>query len=316
MAIHVNVDNFVRAETDRMFGDLSAVAGGTNRWFHSRQPTPIEAQTVIRMNRDTLYSLAIVEMSGPVEVVVPDAGGRYLSVMVVDRDHHINEIIHSPGTHELSPDLHRTEFIAVGARLLVDPSDPDDLAAVNSLQDALELRAGDPGSFPMPEYDAESMDTTRKALLRLAAGIDGFDRTFGAVGNVDPVRHLIGTAAGWGGLPESEAYYLNCDPGLAVGDYELRVADVPVDAFWSISMYDRDGHFAANDLGAYSVNDITAVKDADGAVTVRFGGGEPTGDNFLPINEGWNYVVRLYRPRAEVLDGTWSFPTPVRLTSS
>ena len=51
MGQHVNVDNFVRVETDRMFGDLLSLGGGVNRWFHVRLPTAIDAQTVIRMNR-------------------------------------------------------------------------------------------------------------------------------------------------------------------------------------------------------------------------------------------------------------------------
>jgi hypothetical protein len=57
----VNVDNFTRAETNRMFGALQQQAGGVNRWLHYRAPMPIDQQTVIRMNRDTLYSGAILE---------------------------------------------------------------------------------------------------------------------------------------------------------------------------------------------------------------------------------------------------------------
>jgi hypothetical protein len=50
----VNVTNFERAETDRMFAALQAQAGGVNQLFHYRVPTPVDQQTVIRMNRDTL----------------------------------------------------------------------------------------------------------------------------------------------------------------------------------------------------------------------------------------------------------------------
>lgn len=54
MSTHVNVDNFVRAESDRMFGDVQREAGGVNRFSHNRKPADIGRQTVIRMNRDTL----------------------------------------------------------------------------------------------------------------------------------------------------------------------------------------------------------------------------------------------------------------------
>lgn len=314
MSTHVNVDNFARAETDRMFHDLAGAAGGVNRWSHVRQPTPIEAQTVIRMNRDTLYSFAIVDVRAGATVAVPDPQGRYLSVMVVDQDHYVSHVIHSPGEHHLAADDVATDHVAVVVRTLVDPADADDVAAVNALQDQLELRAGSEVTFEMPDYDTDSLDATRAPLLALAGGVEGYDRTFGRREDVDPVRHLLGTAAGWGGLPEQEAFYVNVSPGLPVGEYDLRVTDVPVDAFWSISMYNSAGFFEKNDLGAYSVNDVTAARDDDGAITVRFGTDPSRGANFLPIGEGWNYIVRLYRPRPEVLDGTWTFPDAVAVS--
>lgn len=90
--ITVTSDNFVRAETNRMLVGLQAQAGGGNRWRHLREPASLDEQTVIRMNRDTLYSLAVVNISEGATVTVPDAGGRYLSVMVVNQDHYINRI--------------------------------------------------------------------------------------------------------------------------------------------------------------------------------------------------------------------------------
>ena len=63
MAEHVNVDNFRAAETARLFDESLRLMGGVNRWFHYRNPTGVENQPVIRMNRDTLYSAAIVDIS-------------------------------------------------------------------------------------------------------------------------------------------------------------------------------------------------------------------------------------------------------------
>jgi hypothetical protein len=87
------------------------------------------------------------------------------------------------------------------------------------------------------------------------------------------------------------------------------VRDVPVDGFWSISVYNADGFFERNDRDAYSVNNITATRDADGSITVHFGGCGDERPNCLPITDGWNYIVRLYRPRSEILDGSWRFPS-------
>ncbi|WP_407108055.1 DUF1214 domain-containing protein [Rhodococcus aetherivorans] len=308
-SIPVNVDNFVRAETDRMFLDLQRDAGGINVLRHNREPASVEQQTVIRMNRDTLYSLAIVDTSEGATLTIPDGGRRYMSVMVVDQDHHVDRILHDPGEHRFTADEFPTPYVAVAVRILVDPSDPDDVRTVVSLQDRFRLEVGSSTPFAAPDYDRASLDATREALLALARGLTGFDRMFGARNAVDPVRHLIGTAAGWGGLPTEEAVYIGVDPGLPVGEYELTVGDVPVDGFWSVSVYNAEGFFEPNEHHAYSINNLTGVPNADGSITVRFGGGDDADRaNHLSVTEGWNYLVRLYRPRAEVLDGSWVFP--------
>ena len=128
---------------------------------------------------------------------------------------------------------------------------------------------------------------------------------------VDPIRHLLASASGWGGLPDAEAFYLNVDLGLPVGEYQVNVRDVPIDGFWSISVYNAAGYFEPNDRNGYSVNNITATPDEDGSITVHFGGCADDRPNCLPIMEGWNYAVRLYRPRPDILDGSWTFPDPV-----
>jgi len=306
--LKVDVDNFARAETHRMFADLQRNAGGVNRFAHNRKPASVDEQTVIRMNRDTLYSFAIVDLSAGATLTVPDAGRRYLSVMAVDEDHYVNRVLHDPGRYDLSVEELGSRYVAIAVRTLVDPRDPDDVEAVAAVQDQLRIDAVAGEPFELPEYDGASFDRTRTALLALASDMTSFERSFGRKEDVDPVHHVIGAAAGWGGLPDAEATYLGVSPGLPVGEYELTVADVPVDGFWSISVYNADGFFEPNESGAYSVNDITAAHDPDGTVTVRFGGdGDPT-RNSLPITEGWNYLVRLYRPRPEILSGQWMFP--------
>jgi hypothetical protein len=58
----------------------------------------------------------------------------------------------------------------------------------------------------------------------------------------------------------------------------------------------------------YSLNNLTARANADGSYTIQFGGNPKEASNYLPIMPGWNYTVRLYRPRKEILDGSWTFP--------
>jgi hypothetical protein len=121
---------------------------------------------------------------------------------------------------------------------------------------------------------------------------------------------VIGAAIGWGGNPRSAAEYLSVYPKQADGKntYKLTVKDVPVDGFSSISVYNSKGYFEKNDLNAYSVNNLTAKPNPDGSYTIHFGGCDKVRLNCLPITPGWNYTVRLYRPRKEVLDGSWKFP--------
>ncbi len=90
--------------------------------------------------------------------------------------------------------------------------------------------------------------------------------------------------------------------------HRVTVKDVPVDGFWSITVYDAKGFMQKNDMNAYSYNNVSAKSNADGSFTINFGDCESGKINCLPITKGWNYVVRQYRPRQEIIDGTWVFP--------
>jgi len=306
--IKVNVDNFARAETaSQMDRALRMVIGTINTWGHLRTPTPLDAQNVIRMNRDTIYSGAIVDIRKGATLTIPETGDRYLSIMVVNEDHYMNKVYHDAGTYELTMEEFHTPYVLLAARILVNWSDPADIKEVNALQDQLTITAASAKPYTHPNYDQVSYKATYKALIELSRGVADLKRMYGKKGEVGEVRHLIGTAFGWGGLPEYEAYYINVEPNLPVGAYQLTVKDVPVDAFWSISLYNRDGYFQKNERNAYSVNNVTGKPNKDGSFTVHFGG-DPKAPNYLHIMEGWNYIVRLYQPRKEILDGTWAFP--------
>ncbi len=314
MSQKVTVDTFVRAETNRMLANLMAAAGGINRWQHNRVPTPLDQQTVVRMNRDTLYSFAVVDLAEGATVTIPDNGDRYASLMVVNQDHYINRVLHSPGEHELALADYDTRYVLLAMRVLADPTDPDDVAAANRVQDGLTLSAGSAEPLKLPDYDEESLTAVRNALKELGRTLSGTSGMFGSRDAVDPVRHLIGTAIGWGGLPEAEASYETVEPGLRVGEYRIVVRDVPVDAFWSISLYNRDGYFEPSDEGGCSVNQLTAVKEPDGSIIVHLGGCADGRPNCLRLMDGWNYTVRLYQPQPEILDGRWTFPAAEPVT--
>ncbi len=310
--IAVTADNFTRAETDTYFASIVKQAGGPGRFFHRREIEPIENQIVIRGNRDTLYSAAVFDLdAGPVTITVPDAGKRFMSLIVIDEDQYTPAVYYGAGSHTFTKEQIGTRYLMLALRIFVDLNDPEDLKKAHALQDAVKLDQHSHGSFVVPNWDQVSHKKLRDALLVLASTLPDSDRGFGTKAQVDPVRRLILSASAWGGDPDSEAKYLNVTPSKNDGKavYKLIVpSDVPVDGFWSITVYDAEGRFQKNKYDAYSLNTLTAKKSADGSVAVQFGGCDGKIPNCLPTVPGWNYMVRFYRPRKEILDGTWKFP--------
>ena len=264
----VNVENFARAETAAQFDGVVANAGGVNRFFHLRGPTPLDQQTVIRMNRDTLYSAAVVDISNGATLTVPDAGDRYMSIMVVNEDHYLNKVIHEPGEHELTVEEFGTPYVVLAVRTLVDESDPRTSGA-----GPVEARSGvreglhPPGLRPGKLQDhlrGPACTESRQYRRRVPPlGARRMSIRFATC------SHRLGAG---GGLPEEEASYLNVEPNLPVGAYAITVRDVPVDAFWSVTVYNKDGFIDPNDQDAYSVNSLIGTPNEDGSYTIHFGG--------------------------------------------
>jgi hypothetical protein len=308
--VPVTPESFVRAESDLYFNNFSK-DGGFGKFMHNRTPTPIDKQNVVRMNRDTLYSAAVFDLdAGPVIITLPDAGTRFMSMQVVNEDEYTSMVSYGKGAYKLTKEKLGTRYVAAMVRTLVDPQSPQDLDEVHKLQDEIKVNQKSSGTFDIPKWDKASRDKVREALMVLASTMHNFANAFGTKQQTDPIMHLIGAAAGWGGNPDKEAKYLNLhvpnNDGKQV--YRLTVSKVPVDGFWSISVYNAEGYFERNPYNAYSMNNMTAEKNPDNSVTVQFGGCDGQIRNCLPIMNGWNATVRLYRPHPEVFNGTWKFP--------
>ena len=309
-AVPVSVDNYNRAQTDVYFGQI-VKAGAFGKFRHGRELPPIVSHGIVRPNRDTLYSFAVFDFdAGPVAVTLPDAGKRFMVMQVVNEDQYTPAVFYGAGGHTLTKEGIGTRYGLVVVRMLLDPANPQDVPQIHALQDVLTASQQSPGKFEIPDWDPASLKKVHAALLRLGETISDTRRMFGATDQVDPVRHLVGTALVWGGLPEKDALYLPVTPARNDGAtvHKLTVKDVPVDGFWSITVYNAEGYLEPNQYHAYAVNNMTARKGADGSVTIQFGGCDGEIANCLPIMKGWNYTVRLFRPRPEILDGTWQFP--------
>jgi hypothetical protein len=308
----VTVENFIRAESDLYFSAIAIKDDALGRFHHDRQPAPIERQTIIRLNRDTLYSAAVFDLdAGPVTITLPDASGRFMSMQLISEDHYTLPAVYAPAKRVITKDEIGTRYVLVGVRTLVNPTEPADVEKVHVLQDAIKVeQPGGPGKFDAPKWDPVSQKKIRDALLVLATTVTDTSKAFGTKEQVDPVQRLIGAASAWGANPPKDATYLNFVPekndGKAV--YKMTVKDVPVDGFWSVSVYNPQGYYEKNQFDAYTLNNITSKKSADGTVTIQFGGCDGKIPNCLPTMAGWNYMVRLYRPRPEILSGMWKFP--------
>src|SRR5262245_23619198 len=100
----VNPDNFVRAESDLYFGGITKGFGFGKLGFN-REPAPIENQTVIRLNRDTLYGGGIFDLdAGPVTITLPDAGKRFMSLQIINQDEYTPAVYYGAGSHTLTKD--------------------------------------------------------------------------------------------------------------------------------------------------------------------------------------------------------------------
>lgn len=311
--IIVTPDNFIRAESDTYMAG-QARDGAFGQFKHTREAAPVDRQLIVRLNRDTIYSSGVFDLdAGPVTITLPDPGERFLSALVINQDHYNPQVFYGAGTHTLTRESVGTRYAMVGVRILADPSDPQDMKQANALQDAITVsQPGGPGSFEIPQWDPVSQKKVREALIALSDTIPDLRYAAGPdKDSVDPIRRIAAAASGWGLNPDKDAVYLNVFPEKNDGriPYRLTVNEVPVDAFWSVTAYTADGYFEPNDLNAYSINSITGTKGENGSIAIQFGDCTRDVPNCLPVTEGWNYMVRLYRPRQEILDGSWSFPS-------
>ena len=310
MTTEVTAHNYVRAESDSQMKGYIEQFDCFGKFVHFRTPYDVDTQITVRGNRDTLYSFGVFDLKSPLTMTLPDTNGRYQSLMIVSQDHSIWGF-YGPRTGTLTEELVGTRYACLVVRTFMDPNDQQDMQVAHRLQDAVGFEQADIGEFAVPDWKQDDVAQMRETINVVASSLTDTSKMFGRKEELDPAYWLFGAALGWGGLPAEHATYVNVVPEQNDGEtaYTLTVGHVPVDAFWSVTLYDDKGWLPVNEYNAYSFNDVTAKKDADGNITIHFGG-DSTQPNFLPIVPGWNYIVRLYRPRKAIWEGTWQFPTP------
>lgn len=307
--VKVTPQNYVRAESDYQFKayiDKWDCFGKFKHWA----AYDVTKQITVRGNRDTYYSFGVFDLTSPLTIKMPEPDGRYQSVMAINQDHSIGAV-YGPTERTLTKEKVGSRYVMLVIRTFVDPNDKADEEAGMKLQRQVLVEQADIGTFEVPNWKKEEIEATRNSILVVAALATETSKMFGIKEELEPVYWMLGAALGWGGLPAKAALYENIVPEMNDGKtaYTLNVKDVPVDAFWSVTLYDKEGWIPLNETKNYSFNNITSEKNKDGSITIHFGG-DPKQANYLPIVPGWNYIVRLYRPQAEILEGGWKFPEP------
>jgi hypothetical protein len=307
-ATPVDLSNYKVAESDVAFGNITKLAE-MNTFFHFPVGEfDLNNQTVVRMNQDTTYSGAIVNVSKGASITLPETNGRYMSAMVVQNDHYIDQVFTTPGTHEIKAD---TDFVMVAVRTRINPNDPEDIAQVQALQKQITISVEATEPHVLPDYDMEQLIALRDNLAAEAAQKGSLNNMQGARGTVDKHMHLLGTAAGWGLLPDENARYLSYAQQDGKGCFTANYKVPPFNkgGFFSITMYNADGWIF--DKKAI-LNEYNIDFNSDGTFDVNFGGCGESAKNNLPIVDGWNFLMRIYEPDLENLD-KYTMPTPSKV---
>jgi len=213
---------------------------------------------------------------------------------------------HSTGTHELPRD---TKYLGLGVRIQVfNPKDEDEVALINKLQDQFIIKANSADPLPEFKWDLESLKALTVQYEKDSKQYSSWQGMMGPRGQVDEKIRHIAAAAAWGLFPEWDATYLNYSGGHDYRVCHQATYQVPEnDAFWSITVYGSDGFMKSDDN---IVNSSNVKLNADGTFDVCFGSREACGGvpNRLDVTEGWNFLMRIYRPGRSVLEGAYKLP--------
>ena len=309
----VTTSNYAKAETTGILKDYihkiasHSCSDGIGVFMHKKAAMDPHDRTILRANFDTLYSFAVVDLSTPATVVLPEAGRDQILEIVSD-EHWIPLVTNKPGSYQLTRDNVGSRYAFVLIRTQVNMQDSEDMKAAGAAQDMVQLKQTAKGQF----VDDQQFDKNEILALRAEynkrrepEGITS-EMIFGKKGEISSEMRNFGVAIGWGGLPKQGAVYPMPKTISSTDAQTLTLENVPMEAgsFWSVTVYDDKG-FATGEH--YNVNSAFAKKDENGKYIINLGGSD-TQDNFLNIYPGWNATIRIYSPTEDYFNGNWPIP--------
>lgn len=307
----VTDENYGLAETQMIFNDyVSKIAKATNSngtgvFMHNKKPLDPKDRTVMRINFDTQYSFIVLDLTEEATLTMPETNGRYQSAWFITEDHYNPMAFNKPGEYIINQENTGSKYVMIIMRTQVNMKDPTDMDIVSKLQDELKITQSDQGSYlASGQWDMKDILAMREKYQKIVSDKNiSTDDMFGKKGEVNLENHNCGTAFGWGGLTKDQAVYPSYNPKTTDAS-TLTLEDVPVNAFWSVTIYDADGYPQGD---VFNINSSFAKKNENGSVTIHFGG-DKNNDNYMDIFKGWNFSLRLYQPKEDYFNGNWTKP--------
>ena len=313
-ATTVTKENYALAETDIVMSEYVKKIGqkncstGIGEFLHIRDAMDIIDRTIIRPNFDTLYSAAVLDLSTPAVIVMPET--NRLQILAAVNDVHWNVLLtDKPGRYDLTEESAGSRYVYLIVRTQVNMRDQVDLKKVAALQDQINIEQDDKGEYVQTNlWDPDQIRVLRDEYNErwVAEGIKS-EMAFGGKGEISPEMRNFGVAYGWGGLPKKGAVYPTLEVPSTGTTFTLTLKDVPMgdNAFWSVTIYDQDGFSRGEN---YNINSSFAKANSDGEYLLNFGT-TPGKENYLEIFDGWNATLRIYSPTAEYFNGSWTVPS-------
>ena len=276
---------------------------GINTFFHFKTLAKMEDHWVVSPNNDVLYSLAIVDATEDFTLIIPEfEGNRLISIQIIDGNHFTPKHFYGAGEYNFPKGTFNTAQIGIGVRAEVNATNPKDIEyIVNEVQPKYEVIAKSAENH-IPEIDKDAMVKLRNELIpyyeKLPNSFGGMTKNASEV--KDEWFRMLCTAGAWGLSEDEHAMYAIYAPGLKADKcYKATYQVPPQDGFWSITMYNADKYLVSNDRNIINKNNVKY--NEDGTFTVYFGNKEQCGDvsNRLDIVDGWNFLMRAYKPDIE-----------------
>ena len=306
--------NYALAETQVIFAQYakriakSTCSNGLGKFMFLSKPADPKDKTVVRINFDTLYAFALLDLNSPAKLKLPETNGRYQSVWVVTENAYSPYAISKPGEYNITKKNVGEQYAMLIVRTQVNMHSEDDIAEASALAKKITLQQDNPGTYKVSDsWDMDQILSMRKSYQQLQKKDQiPVAMMFGKRGELTQSRHNVGVAIGWGGLTKDQAIYEQYS-SKSSNPQQLILKNVPVEknGFWSLTVYDSTGYPRGDN---FNINSSFAKKQKDGSVIVKLGG-DKKAENYLEIYDGWTAILRMYLPTDKYFNKSWKKPS-------